>query len=124
MAVGIGMSVVGTKAVLEGALGIGSAFVRTPKFSVRGRTDNWRKKKYRGHRGILPLIELSLGIYFSCVTYYAWDLGIYGVIPFLLLFVSGYLYMGLMSLTQNIKDKSLAVPIRALIYSFARPRNQ
>ena len=69
--------------------GIRSDFVRTPKFSLRGRAGDWREKKYRGHKGILPIIELTLGIYFGYVTYYAWDMGIYGVIPFLLLFLDG-----------------------------------
>jgi len=117
MAVGIGMSVAGTKAVLEGVLGIRSAFVRTPKFSVRGKAGDWRGKRYRGHKGILPIIELTLGIYFGYVTYYAWDMGIYGVIPFLLLFLGGYLYMGLMSLAQDRGRRTMALPLRARIYS-------
>jgi cellulose synthase/poly-beta-1,6-N-acetylglucosamine synthase-like glycosyltransferase len=116
MAVGIGMSVAGSKAVLEGALGIRSDFLRTPKFSLRGRTGNWREKKYRGHQGILPIIELTLGIYFGYVTYYAWDMGIYGVIPFLLLFLSGFLYMGIMSLAQDAGRRSLVPPLRTRIH--------
>ena len=101
MAVGIGMSIPGSKAVLEGALGLQSPFVRTPKFSVEGNKKDWMSKKYRCKIGFLTVLEIFFGVYFTLVTVYAWELGIYGVIPFLLLFQSGYLYTGLWALTQS-----------------------
>ena len=109
MAVGIGMTIPGTKAVLEGALGIKSPFVRTPKFSVgadtrSGRlTGDWMKKKYRGGIKLLTILELLFGFYFVGVVIYAWQMGIYGVIPFLMLFMCGYLYTGLWALMQSLK---------------------
>ncbi len=120
MAVGIGMTISGTKAVLEGALGIKSPFVRTPKFSVEGNKGDWKSKKYRGSVGILTIVEISFGLFFSFVTFYAWDLGVYGVIPFLMLFQFGYLYTGIWSLTQGLKNFSLPDPLSRL-YSLARP---
>ncbi|MBZ5498095.1 MAG: glycosyltransferase family 2 protein [Acidobacteriia bacterium] len=107
MALGIGMTVAVAKAVLEGAVGVKSPFVRTPKFSVEGNTRDWKKKKYRGRMGILPLVEVGFGLYFSFVNYYAWSLGIYGIIPFLFLFQFGYLYTGLGSMTQHFKHVNL-----------------
>ena len=74
------MTVCGAKAVLEGAFGIQTPFIRTPKFSVDGNRGDWKRKKYRGEVGFLAFIELTLGVYFSFVNFYAWDLGIYGVI--------------------------------------------
>jgi cellulose synthase/poly-beta-1,6-N-acetylglucosamine synthase-like glycosyltransferase len=103
MAVGIGMTIPGSKAVLEGAFGIKSPFVRTPKFSVEGRKGDWKSKKYRGRVGLLPIVEILFGLYFTFVNFYAWDLGIYGVIPFLFLFQFGYLYTGLWSLAQGLR---------------------
>jgi hypothetical protein len=103
MAVGIGMTIPGAKAVLEGAMGIKSPFVRTPKFSVDKTSGEWMKKKYRGDVGILTIVELLFGLYFTFVIIYAWNLGIYGVIPFLLLFQWGFLYTGFWALAQSLK---------------------
>ena len=107
MAVGIGMTIPGSKAVLEGAVGFKTPFVRTPKFSVEGNKGEWMSKKYRCDIGFLTIIEILFGIYFVCGTIYAWNIGIYGVIPFLLLFMCGYLYTGLWALVQSLKRSSL-----------------
>jgi cellulose synthase/poly-beta-1,6-N-acetylglucosamine synthase-like glycosyltransferase len=114
MAVGIGMTIPGSKAVLEGAVGIKTPFVRTPKFSVEGAQGDWKGKKYRGQIGLLTLIEITLGLYFTFVVFYAWDMGIYGVIPFLMLFQCGYLYTGLWSLVQGLKKIDLPEPLLRL----------
>jgi len=111
MAVGIGMTIPGAKAVLEGAIGIKTPFVRTPKFSVEGKKGEWLNKKYRGDVGLVTLLEIALGLYFTYVTFYAFELGIYGVIPFLMLFQWGYLYTGLWALAQNLKRSSLWVTL-------------
>jgi cellulose synthase/poly-beta-1,6-N-acetylglucosamine synthase-like glycosyltransferase len=107
MAVGIGMTIPGSKAVLEGALGLKTPFVRTPKFSVEGNRGEWMSKKYRCDIGILTIVEILFGIYFMLMTIYAFNLGIYGVIPFLLLFQWGYLYTGIWALAQSLKRANL-----------------
>ncbi len=101
MAVGIGMCVAGAKAVLEGALGIQSPFVRTPKLSIRSRGEAWKSKKYRGRMGWVPWAEIALGVYFSLMIVYSWDLGIYGILPFLFLFQFGFFYVGFFSLAHR-----------------------
>jgi len=103
MALGIGMTISGSKAVLEGALGIQTPFVRTPKFSLAGSKDEWRNKKYRSHFSILALVEIAFGLYFTFVIFFALDMRLYAVIPFLLLFQVGFLYTGLGSLGQGLK---------------------
>ncbi len=107
MAVGIGMTIPGSKAVLEGALGRKTPFMRTPKFSVEGNKGEWMSKKYRCDIGLLTIVEIVFGVYFTCVIIYAWSLGIYGIIPFLMLFQCGYLYTGLWALAQSIKRSAL-----------------
>jgi hypothetical protein len=107
MAVGIGMTIPGTKAVLEGAVGFKTPFVRTPKFSVEGKKGEWMSKKYRCDIGFLTIVEILFGVYFIFGIIYAWNIGIYGVIPFLLLFMCGYLYTGLWALVQSVKRSSL-----------------
>ncbi len=121
MAVGIGMTISGTKVVLEGAFGVKSPFVRTPKYSVEGNKGDWKSKKYRGKIGLLTLVEIAFGIYYTWVVFYAWDLGIYGVVPFLVLFQFGYLYTGLWSLMQGFKGANISEPL-ARLFSFGRPR--
>ncbi len=110
MAIGIGMTVVVAKSVLEGAVGHKSAFVRTPKFSVEGNKGEWKKKKYRGRMGVVPLIELAFGVYFTYMNYYAFSMGIYGIIPFLFMFQFGYLYTGLGSVFQGLRRMDLMLP--------------
>jgi len=101
MAVGIGLSVRNAKAVLEAMFGIKSAFARTPKYSISGQSGTWRKKSYRNRAGWMPYLEVLLGLYFAATVVYAIENENYFTVPFLLLFVWGYLYTGLMSLGQT-----------------------
>ena len=102
MAVGIGLSVRNAKGVLEALLGIPSEFVRTPKYKIEGPSGarSRGQKQYRNRAGWLPYIEVALGLYFAATIVYAIQNENYATIPFLLLFVWGYLYTGLMSLGQ------------------------
>ncbi|MBN2338145.1 MAG: hypothetical protein JXP48_06350, partial [Acidobacteria bacterium] len=122
MAVGIGMTIPGSKAVLEGALGIQSPFVRTPKFSVDARGGEWMSKKYRCDIGVLTLVEILFGAWFTFVIVYAWNSGIYAVIPFLFLFQFGYLYMGLWAIAQSLKRSVLGEAFERLIGSLGSSR--
>ena len=100
MAVGIGLSVRNAKAVLEAILGVRSEFARTPKYRIEGHAGTWRRKGYRNRAGWMPWIEVALGLYFAATVYYSIQNENYFTAPFLLLFVWGYLYTGLMSLGQ------------------------
>ena len=98
MSVGIGLSVSNSKAVMEALLGIKSSFKRTPKYRIENKTDRWVTKKYLRRTGVLPILELTLGAYFGLVVFYAFMNQNYPTIPFLMLFVVGFTYMGLMSI--------------------------
>ena len=100
MAVGIGLSVRNAKAVLEALFGVKSEFARTPKYRIDAKGGSWGKKTYRNRAGWMPYIEVSLGLYFAATVLYAIQNENYATVPFLLLFVWGYLYTGLMSLGQ------------------------
>ncbi|MCI0664717.1 MAG: hypothetical protein L0220_26950 [Acidobacteria bacterium] len=67
VATGIGMVFSITRAVIEGLLRIQSSFVRTPKYNVRRRSDNWLKvgTGYRRKKGVTPLFELAFACYFA-----------------------------------------------------------
>lgn len=97
MAVGIGLSVSNSKAVIEALLGIKTSFKRTPKYRIENKGDLWTSKQYLRRTGIIPIVELLLGLYFVLVVYYAISNQNYPTIPFLMLFVVGFMYMGLMS---------------------------
>jgi hypothetical protein len=55
----------------------------------------------------VTILELIFGIYFTLANIYAWQLGIYGIMPFLLLFQCGYLYMGMWALIQKLRRSNL-----------------
>ncbi len=105
MAIGIGLTVTNTKAVLEALFGIKSAFQRTPKFRIESKADTAasvaRKKAYRRKIGWSPLIELVLGTMFAAVAVYAFEMQNYLTIPFILLFVVGYFTTGFLSIFQG-----------------------
>jgi cellulose synthase/poly-beta-1,6-N-acetylglucosamine synthase-like glycosyltransferase len=101
MAVGIGLSINNTRAVLEALAGRQTEFVRTPKHGVERSGDDWISKKY--HQVMLwqPAVEVAVGLYFTATVFYALANGIYGTLPFLVLFQVGFLYTGLMSFVQQ-----------------------
>ena len=101
MALGIGLTITNTKAVLEALLGQQSAFARTPKYRVETKKDRVAANKYRKRLGWVPWIELLIGTYFAMTVYYAIANENFITVPFLLLFVFGYWYTGLMSLLQG-----------------------
>jgi hypothetical protein len=49
----------------------------------------------------MPWIELTVGTYFAWTVWYAISTENYFTVPFLLLFVLGYWYTGLLSLLQG-----------------------
>ena len=108
MAVGIGLSVRNALAVLEAIFGVKSDFIRTPKYRVGAGAEEqgqWVKKTYHKSAGWMPFLEVFMGLYFAATVVYAFQNENYATIPFLLLFVWGYLYTGLMSLAQTYFER-------------------
>jgi cellulose synthase/poly-beta-1,6-N-acetylglucosamine synthase-like glycosyltransferase len=101
MALGIGLTITNTRAVLEALFGIKTAFKRTPKYRIERRGQVPQANKYRKRLGIVPWIELLIGTYFALTIWYAITNENYFTVPFLLLFVLGYWYTGLMSLMEG-----------------------
>jgi len=101
MALGVGLTITNTKAVLEALFGVKSAFARTPKYRVKKKGEKSQAKVYRKRLGIVPWIELAIGCYFTATVWYAITSENYFTVPFLALFVFGYWYTGLLSLLQG-----------------------
>ena len=109
MALGVGMSLNNTKAVLEAIWSAirrkPSEFVRTPKYGVVGLASNklWRRDGMWSLKKLtLPAIEIGFGLYMAWCLYTAvamlWQAddrlaGVAGI-PFLAIFSAGYLYVG------------------------------
>jgi cellulose synthase/poly-beta-1,6-N-acetylglucosamine synthase-like glycosyltransferase len=101
MALGIGLTVTNTRAVLEALFGVKSAFARTPKYRVAKKGERSQAAKYRKRLVLAPWIELIIGAYFVLAILYTFSNHNYFTAPFLILFVIGYWYTGLMSLLQG-----------------------
>jgi cellulose synthase/poly-beta-1,6-N-acetylglucosamine synthase-like glycosyltransferase len=109
MSIGIGLTVNNTKAVFEALLNKQTEFARTPKYRIEARADEWIGKKYRQSVLVQPMIELTLGLYFTATVFYALANGIYGTLPFLVLFQIGFLYTGLLSIFQQYAGDSVVL---------------
>ena len=109
MALGVGVCINNTKAVLEAIWSAirrqPSEFIRTPKYGVVGlvNTRIWRRDSMWSIRKLsLPAVEVGFGLYMAWCLYTAvamlWQAddrlaGIAGI-PFLCIFSAGYLYVG------------------------------
>jgi cellulose synthase/poly-beta-1,6-N-acetylglucosamine synthase-like glycosyltransferase len=101
IAVGVGLTIINTRAVLEALFGIKTAFARTPKYAVGERPVNLEVKKYRRSSGWLPYAEILVGTYFVAMVVFAIQTYNYFAIPFLALFVFGYWWAGFGTLFQE-----------------------
>jgi cellulose synthase/poly-beta-1,6-N-acetylglucosamine synthase-like glycosyltransferase len=122
MAVGIGLTVTNGKAVMEALFGLKSPFTRTPKYRIEGKGQRVRSSVYRRRSGFLPLIEICIGSYFAWTVIYAVQNRNFVTVPFLLLFVLGYYYTGLVSLIQDHRE-ALLRPFQALRLLLFRPQH-
>ena len=108
LALGIGITVLNTKAILEAVIGKKSPFVRTPKFNgalVSELDPLAARKKKRLPPGS---IELLLGILMSVCFLVAIrrPFTLVGA-PFILLFASGFLWIGIASLRESIRQSAI-----------------
>jgi hypothetical protein len=107
MAMGTGLAINNSKAVLEALLGKISDFRRTPKFGVTNEDRNWQKGIYSTPKEITTLLELGLGVIFVFVTFYAISMGFIGWVPFLILIQLGFIYMSVMSVLHSLRGKTV-----------------
>lgn len=101
LAMGIGMAVNNTKAILEGLFGADSTFVRTPKYGAAGRKADEVRRWYKGNRSYQPLMELALGGYFAVILYTSIHYRAWFGIPFTALFLAGFSYIGICSILER-----------------------
>ena len=110
--VGIGLVFNNTKAVIEALLRMESSFVRTPKWAIDVNDDQresveLRRSTYKSSKGMLPLIELIFAGYYLFGLWICITGELYFSFPFVLLFFSGFLYVGFLSSGINWPRKSI-----------------
>jgi len=106
MAVGVGLTLINTRAVLEALFGVQSGFVRTPKYAIEGtHAKRLGVKKYRRKSGWLPYFQLAVGTYFVYMCWFAIQTYNFPTLPFLLMFVGGYYWAGFGTLWQEYQDR-------------------
>ncbi len=100
MAIGVGVSALNTKAIVEAVMGWHSPFVRTPKSGGDGEGDGIPDA---APRSLVPrgAVELVMGgVMVACVPLTVTEPSALVGLPFVLLFASGYLAIGLPHLAR------------------------
>jgi hypothetical protein len=103
MALGIGLSINNGRAAIEGLFGRDVEFVRTPKRGAADDAPVARAGCYRGRWSWHSTIELGLGIYCTATLITAIVTGSWASVPFVLLFCTGFTYVGVASLYEALR---------------------
>ena len=103
MAIGMGISLANAIAVIEGLTGHQSEFVRTPKYGVgtHESPDQWKRRAgaFSHKAQWIPFAEVAIGLYLlACIVIALWFDRAASCVPYMLIFMFGYLYVGSLSL--------------------------
>ena len=93
LALGIGMCINNAWAVTEALLGYRTPFVRTAKYRIESFKDRWKGKIYRSIRKPSLVLEFILSVYMCVALAVLVGLGNWAALPYVTLFVAGYLYV-------------------------------
>ena len=100
ISLGIGMCVSQTRAVFEGFFRETGAFVRTPKSGDAPVT-----KRYRASLQGIPGLEIAFAAWFAWAIAVAVERNLWGTLPFLVLFFSGFAWVGGLSLREWVRAR-------------------
>lgn len=95
---GIGIAISNTRAVLQALRGKKSGFVRTPKAGERSVVN------YHFRMPKLALAEIAVGFYCLCTTISYVQSGRLFLVPFILLYALGFLWVGSLSVAHHLKS--------------------
>jgi len=119
---GTGLALSNTVAIARGLIGRDRDFKRTPKFSIERRGDLWTGNRYALPFQWVTLGELALAAYAVVTVVAALVMGNTLAVPFLLLYVGAYAYIGLAGLHDTwlnwqarprLEQKAVAAESRA-----------
>ncbi|GAB4534514.1 MAG: glycosyltransferase family 2 protein [Anaerolineae bacterium] len=98
MLLGSGLALSNSRAVVEALLGVNNVFKRTPKFRIEARNDRWLGSPYALPLDPMIFGELAMAIYALITAGVSFWRGNTFAVPFLMLYVSGFGYVGLQGL--------------------------
>lgn len=103
--IGTGIAVNNTKAWLEAIMGKKSGFVRTPKLKIEGKSDSITERNAYTSIAFDKLVfwELALIGYILTTIHFAFATGKLFVIPYMLLYAGGFMYIAFTSLKTTFK---------------------
>jgi cellulose synthase/poly-beta-1,6-N-acetylglucosamine synthase-like glycosyltransferase len=107
MALGTGLALNNTVAVVQGVTGRGGAFLRTPKFQVREAADRWQTSAYRLSLGPVVMAEYGLALYALVAVGVALARGNWGALPFLTVYAAGFGLMGVAQTVQAMQARAV-----------------
>jgi cellulose synthase/poly-beta-1,6-N-acetylglucosamine synthase-like glycosyltransferase/mono/diheme cytochrome c family protein len=114
MVIGVGLAWSTSLAVLSAFWGRDLRFVRTPKFGIGPGGGQWRGKGYAGAGPWGGVVELALGLYCAWTAWLVGSHGLYGVLPFMLLYTAGFLTVAALTMLQATPGLRGAVVLVAL----------
>ena len=114
MVIGVGLAWSTSLAVLSAFWGRDLRFVRTPKFGIGPHGGQWRGKGYAGGRPWGGMVELGLGCYCAWTAWLVGSHGLYGVLPFMLLYTAGFLTVGALTMLHAMPGLRGALLLMAL----------
>jgi cellulose synthase/poly-beta-1,6-N-acetylglucosamine synthase-like glycosyltransferase len=100
IALGTGLSLNNTRAVLEAVLNIQSDFKRTPKFAVTHQSERWQTSTYALPRDPAVWLELVLAVYAVGLLGWSISWGIWWLIPWLTMYAGGYSHIAGLAFVQ------------------------
>jgi len=101
MCLGTGIAVNNTKAVLEALFDIKSGFIRTPKYGILQKGENWKNKQYAIALNSTSILEFFLGLYSLSGLLMFLFFSKYLVSPFLLIYTCGFFYVFFLSVMHG-----------------------
>lgn len=111
MAIGIGLAVNNTRAVLEACVGHQSPFARTPKLALEDDAIGGRpnaNQSYKSQFDLGSIIEIGLGLIYMQTFIFCFKKQVWPALPFMGLFAFGFLYTAWKSIQQSFKNRAQA----------------
>ncbi|RNJ80262.1 MAG: glycosyltransferase [Nitrosopumilus sp. H8] len=108
-----GMSVNNTVAVFDAVLGKKSEFLRTPKYGIVAKGDDWRNKAYNLPFTQTTLLEIFFGVYGVMAIFAAIFSNNPVFVPIIALQTVGFFYIASMSLSHTRFKRNKSSPIHA-----------
>ena len=105
MGLGIGLAVNNSRAVLLGLRKEAGVFHRTPKYRIEGSQGGWSGKNYLLAKNVSFYVEALLALYFVACFAWAIRLEMWYSLPYLYLFLHGYVYMVVLGLVPWLGRK-------------------